>query len=405
MRLSLSKGFTLVELLVVIIIIATLISLLLPAVQSARKAARKSSLLSDQYDEYEPPVSRSKTTGQDKQLPQARVNSFTAEVTLTPKLSVGTATTESIYEARFEGKIKARSPKTESVESCEIALPLPPKIISLADLSIRVADQASENIAVSNGELIWRGELPPESTNLDVTYSAVGKGLYKLALAPGGLLDEYNVAVTAKGSDVRLLNLSLQPTALERKNGSSVYRWDYKRLLFGRPVHVDVLGIAPIDQLGELTWLGPLSVVLFGLLVGLVVQATSTTSFDRWILLLTIGTFSGAYPLMYFAQEYLSLIPAVIASGALALVIIGIRALTLMGIWKGLFGITMPAILIMAMTLLATVWPQMQGVILTIMLLGFFVAAMMLMPKVTKSGSHFWTLPSGTGGSGAQAPT
>ena len=54
----------------------------------------------------------------------------------------------------------------------------------------------------------------------------------------------------------------------------------------------DVLGIAPIDRLGELTWLGPLSVLVFGLMVGLVVRAASVPRFDLWMLLLTVGTFA-----------------------------------------------------------------------------------------------------------------
>ena len=130
-------------------------------------------------------------------------------------------------------------------------------------------------------------QLPAQPTTLDVTYTAVGKGLYELSVAPGGLLDQYKVSLTANGSDVRLLELSLQPTSLERLGRQQHYRWDYKRLLFGRPVRMDVLGIAPIDRLGELTWLGPVSVVAFGLLVGLVVQAASVPRFDRWMLLLT----------------------------------------------------------------------------------------------------------------------
>src|SRR6185295_18309941 len=110
-----------------------------------------------------------------------------------------------------------------------------------------------------------------------------------LALAPGGILDRYDVTLVADGSDVRLLELSTQPTSLKRASGTSTYRWDYKRLLFGQPVRVDVLGIAPIDRLGELTWLGPLSVLVFGILVGLFVQAVSATRFDVWMLLLTVG--------------------------------------------------------------------------------------------------------------------
>jgi hypothetical protein len=60
--------------------------------------------------------------------------------------------------------------------------------------------------------------------------------------------------------------------------------------------------------------------------VSMVVQAASVPRFDRWALLLTIGTFASAYPLMYFAQEYVSLIPAVLISVAIAILIIGSRA-------------------------------------------------------------------------------
>jgi prepilin-type N-terminal cleavage/methylation domain-containing protein len=398
-----SCGFTLVELLAVIVIIAVLMALLLPAVQSAREAARRSSLLksSSTYSNDVPAAAmmdeKNMITGLAA-LPAARIESFTADVTLTPKLSVGTATPESIYEAHFQGKIDASRPDQKNGGAqqgeCQIELPLPPQIISLADLNISMADQASEHVTVRDGRLVWHGTLPEKRTTLDVTYTAVGKGLYELAVAPGGLLDKYNVSLTAKGSDVRLLELSLQPTKIERSGGSSTYYWDYARLLFGRPVRIDVLGIAPIDRLGELTWLGPVSVVVFGLLVGLVVQAAPVAKFDRWMLLLVIGTFAGAYPLMYFAQEYMSLLMAELAAGAIAIAIIAVRTITLMGFWRATFGIVLPAAAILAIALSAAIWPHLQGILLTVLALGFFVAAMMLIPKVAAAGSNFWGLPS-----------
>ena len=137
----------------------------------------------------------------------------------------------------------------------------------------------------------------PSPAPLVFTYTAVGKGeegVYELAIPPGGILDNFKIALEANGSDVRMLELSLQPTNLVRSDGKTTYTWDYKRLMFGRPIRLDVLGIAPIDRLGELSWLGPLSVVVFGLLVGLVAHAWKINRFDRWMLLLTLGTFAGA---------------------------------------------------------------------------------------------------------------
>jgi hypothetical protein len=62
----------------------------------------------------------------------------------------------------------------------------------------------------------------------------------------------------------------------------------------------------------------------------------------------------------------------------------------MMGFWRTLFGVVLPAAAIMAITLSAAVWPQLQGILLTVLALGFFIAAMMLMPHISASGSGFW---------------
>jgi prepilin-type N-terminal cleavage/methylation domain-containing protein len=386
MRHSPRRAFTLSELLVVVVIITILIALLLPAVQRVRESAVAKKLANERQFGFAPEMQAANVAQAEPgkppvPRPKARVKSFVADVTLTPKLSVGTATPESIYEARFSATIEAVQTGKEADE-CELELPLPPQTISLADLSIKAGDQSSEQVAIRDSKMIWRGPLKAGPTRLVITYSAVGKGLYELSVPPGGILDEFKITLTASGSDIRLMELSLQPTSLAKASGTTTYTWDYKRLLFGQPVRLDVLGIAPIDRLGELTWLGPVSVVVFGLLVGLVIHTAQVTRFDRWMLLLTIGTFAGAYPLMYFAQEYIPLEAAVLASSGLALAIIGVRAVTLMSVKLALFGVVLPAATILAVTLFAAIVPRLQGILLTAEGLGFFIVAMMLFPKL-----------------------
>ncbi len=151
--------------------------------------------------------------------------------------------------------------------------------------------------------------------------------------------------------------------------------------MFGRPISLDVLGIAPIDKLGELSWLGPISVVVFGLVVGLVATAYRVPNFDRWMLLLVVGTFTGVYPLMYFAQEFVHPATAIIAPAVVVLLILLARGVTAMGWRRAMFGIVIPAALVMAVTLVAATQPSFQGLLLTVETLGLFIVAMALLPK------------------------
>ncbi|HXU79646.1 MAG TPA: prepilin-type N-terminal cleavage/methylation domain-containing protein [Methylomirabilota bacterium] len=372
------RAFTLIELLIVIVIITILAALLLPALSAAKKRALRSSLSVGSPASPHVEAGRLSAAG-SPQRRLATIRSFNATVLLKPSLSVGTSDPESIYTAQLATKFEVSNPPGEG--ECEVLLPLPPQIISLAELAVTLNGQPADSVEIRGDKLAWFGTLPSEPTPMTVTYAAVGKGLYHLQPPPSGILDTFHIDLTAVGSDVRMLELSLQPTKYVRGSGQTVYTWDYKKLLYGRAIALDVLGIAPIDRLGELTWLGPASVVIFGLILGLIARAFKILNIDRWMLLLILGTFTGAYPLMYFAQEFIPLKVAMVASSALVLAIIGVRTVTIAGVRLGLFGTVLPAAAILAVTLLAAIHPKLQGILITIVGLGLFILAMLLAPR------------------------
>ncbi|MFO7900859.1 MAG: hypothetical protein R6V58_17580 [Planctomycetota bacterium] len=367
----------------ILLLVAFGLATLMPTLKSAKFAAVRSSL-EQKMEPYRDAAAPAIAPGKEKPAPpKALVKSFDAEIELTPKLSVGTARPESIYVAEFDSVIEARSPNARS-QVCEIDLPLPPQLISLADVQVTLNGEPVEDFRLSDNKLVLRPALAEAGVSkITVCYSATGKGIYTLEKPSGKIIDLFRTQLIANRSDIRMLQLSLQPNSFERAGGKTAYTWEYKRLVVARPIAIDVLGIAAIDRLGELTWLGPLSVLIFGVLIGVATLAVDPTKLNAWLLVLVAGCFAGAYPLMYFMQDFVPLSAAVVMSGVVVLGVVAWRIMSLFGWRQGLFaGLLLPGV-IMALTVSASVYtkPAIQGLILTVTCIVSFVVALIMLPE------------------------
>jgi hypothetical protein len=116
----------------------------------------------------------------------------------------------------------------------------------------------------------------------------------------------------------------------------------------------------------------------------LIAHAFAIQNFDRWMLLLILGTFTGAYPLMYFAQEFIPLKAAIFTSSAIVLIVITVRSMTIMGVRLALLGTLAPATAILAVTLVAAINTRLQGILITSTGIVGFVVAMLLIPRLKR---------------------
>ncbi|HAU36534.1 MAG TPA: hypothetical protein DCX07_02315 [Phycisphaerales bacterium] len=375
-----------VEVLLVIVLLVGILSVLMPSLRRSKEVARLARMRDGaQLEVYPTGAVNTGLPHQPSPAVLAQVQSFVAEIDLTSRISIGTAQPESIYQAKFHAKVEARNPAAAQSE-CELRLPLPPQLISLSDLTVTVQGDPSEDVQVQGATLVWRGRLDAgKATPVEITYTAMGKGVYELQVPPGKIVDRFAVTLTANSSDLRMMELSLQPAEPVRDGQKTIYKWDYSRLMMGRPIRIDILGVAPMDRLGGLVWLGPVSVLVFGVLAAMVFLAYRPALLDKWTLLLVVGAFAAAYPLMYYAQEFVSLGTAILGACAAMVVILGVRAVTLLGLRVGLFGIVLSAGAILTLTVLAATSGRLQGILLTAEAVGTLVALMVLVPRAQKA--------------------
>ena len=394
-----AKSFTnkIAAIVLILLIMVALTSVMMPTLSKVRQSNISANMkrlnMFESREGYTSPASAEMATSiagwretptRDTSIPLAVVSKFDAEINLTPTLSVGTATAESIYIAEFKSTIEARS-EQKNLGKSQIALPLPPQIISLADVNVTINGDPSEDFSLGPNCLVWNGTLDSsKNSTISITYSAVGKGIYTLEKPSGKIIELFKTKLTANNGNIQMMDLSLQPNKPEKSSNKSVYTWEYKKLVAARPISIDVLGIASIDRLEKLTWLGPLGVFAFGVLIALIALADKPEKLDGWVIVLVSGCFASAYPLMYFLQDFVSLTAAIGIASGLALCIVGWRILSVYGILTGILGgVILPAIILALTISVALVSKQAeQGVLLTVMAIFAFVVAMMLLPKV-----------------------
>ena len=279
--------------------------------------------------------------------------------------------------------VEEPSPKEEQ-EECQIDLPLPPKIISLAEVDFRVNGQPSEGFHLEANHLIWEGPLNVGKTRQDRRQlfrhrqgglharKTVRENHRSVPHGPGRQPQQHpHVGTLAAAEQARALqrqhhlHLGLQSPG---RGPPDRHRHAWHRGL-GPPRRADLAGTVERARLRN-----PLRIARLG---------HDPEKLNVWLVILVAGCFAGAYPMMYFLQDFTDLTAAVALANVVVLTVIGWRVISLFGFWRGLFGgIVLPAVL-MGLTLAATIQakPAMQGVLLTVMGIFGLVTAMILLPR------------------------
>ena len=71
--------------------------------------------------------------------------------------------------------------------------------------------------------------------------------------------------------------------------------------------------------------------------------------------------------------------------------------------WWAIGGVILPAIVIMAVTLVAAVSKPLQGILLTAEGFGYFIALMLLIPMIRVKSAAFYGVRPGSGADGGNA--
>jgi prepilin-type N-terminal cleavage/methylation domain-containing protein len=261
-----SKGFTLIELMIVCGIISLIALFLIPSFLKMReknKKQKEGSLQTETMNQVQRPVIMPYRTDGRGNLPV--FNSENIKI----KLSVQDQRIGMEVYNRFEAEVKGEFTLNKSGQDpVRLDFKFPGGTTEAKDVSLKFItgneSQEPEDVIYDREGIFWTGTLPEEKdVKVEIAFTASGRDKFEYSLPHANKTKDIQIDLTIEGEAKYFIpDYTLQPTSV---NGSNI-AWKFNNLVTDRPIIIDFLEAqSPVGKVILMCKLVGIAVLLFGL--------------------------------------------------------------------------------------------------------------------------------------------
>lgn len=267
---SLTKGFTLIELMVVVVFIAIVSGILVPILLRVYDKARKPDI--EQVPETPGEQIPEKRAEEELLLPQGAppvIESVGMNISLRSTYHRIGMNVYTRYEVHCKGSLLFRR-SAQDENPVLLTIPLPEGRTEARDVHLtltRMSDSATwepDNLVYHGQRLYWSGMIPEDERFIaEVNFVALGREQFEYRLPPARQLHSIDIELELAGvNSPKIPDHALQPTEMSDQR----LLWVFNNLVTDRTIIIEIPGaLSPLGRVLLLVRLVAVAVLLFGI--------------------------------------------------------------------------------------------------------------------------------------------